>query len=793
MAARANGATRASRAGGGRRRGPPDIAAAVPFLILATLSTQVTASLPQPFRYRLTTRFTYALVPHQRVLLAEVKGESDRFLVVDSTQAVCHRIESGGLVPEWHLTFDPPGSIFPIAAPTREVDDATGDGRPDILLVTGDPEAGYSLACYDPWGTASWQAKHGRTSEPLYRVGPFIRDCEPWRADDTGHLGVYAFGDADEDGHREVYASSFVTVRGCEPRRLLAISGPSGKVLWQFPVGPQINSVSFLMRPDSGKTHIILSSYAPNNGFTDGPCPDSESCVISLSPAGEVDWCTKLGGRFSRSWVAIGDLDRDGQDDIVVGMQLGPDDRRTLPALLRLDPTSGAIVERHAFASGVRELHTADLDGDARLEIVILGQDQGVYCMSSAFRPSWAESTLAGREIAGIHDLDSDGKKEILVVSPPSIKILDAHGRLVASEPIDPDLDARLAVFNGRPVIVVRGGALARLVTLDPPVISPITAGIAAGLIVLAAILAGVLALMRRAGTQEFARHVARERLLDAVRAFRHGPGGSSLDKIDNIRFTLMNWETHLRHIDKNNDAFTLTARQFAASILPELRELAAAAQAADVPREHWIHLVACADGATRELRHLAQPGATAGADGPDPALRDLDKIMADLDAIRHHLDRFYRAPLLTTMALALEARSHCLDGARVQVISGDAVGQQTQAVVSAVALQKVMENLLDNALSAMAHSDWREIRIHVTCDGSYYQVDVEDTGCGIPRERWESIFHGGDSTRSEDGGFGLRWSRQELARHGASIFVHDSKPGRGTTFRIRLRAPDPE
>ena len=754
-------------------------------VILGVIGAQGASGFPLRLSHQITTRLTQGLVLHQRVLVAGMPDGNDRLLIVDSTQAVCHRVEAGGLVPEWHLTFDPPGSIFDPGNGREALGDATGDCRPDILLVTGDPGAGYSLACYEPWAGGP---------RPLWRTGPFIRSCEPWRADDTGHLGVYAFGDADADGQPEVYATSFVAVPGCEPRRLLAISGPSGRLLWQFAVGPQINSVSFLTRRD-GEHRIIIGTYTPNNGFSDGPCPDSVSCVISLSPQGQVDWCTRLGGRFSRSCVALGDVNGDDQEDVVVGMQFGPDDKgRNLPSFLRLDPVTGSIAERHEFPFGVRELRIADLERDGHLEILVLGQDQGVYCFSGDFRPRWAHPAWASRNFAGIADLDGDNKEEIVVVSPPLIKVLDARGHLLVTEPVDDDLDARLAKLDGRQAIVVHGATLVRLLTLEPPTIAQTTALIGAAVVALASLGAIGLVAFRRRAAQALARQRAREQLLNSMRAFRHGPGGSSLDKINILQQTLLNWEAHMRHAAEDDGGFASHTRQFADAIVPELKKLAAEAQAAGMPREHWTPLVSRAEDAARGLRQLGQPFfATNGENWPARALRDLDEISAGLNGIKRHLDRFYRAPLLPTISLALEARAASLDGVHVQVKPGDDIGPQSYALVSAVVLQKVLENLLDNGIRAMAESEKREIRFLLARDGSFYRIDVEDGGCGIPRERWESIFRGGDSTRSEDGGYGLLYARTQLPLFGAKIFVHDSKPGQGTTFRVLLRAPDQE
>ncbi|MGD1049178.1 MAG: HAMP domain-containing sensor histidine kinase, partial [Candidatus Krumholzibacteriaceae bacterium] len=79
------------------------------------------------------------------------------------------------------------------------------------------------------------------------------------------------------------------------------------------------------------------------------------------------------------------------------------------------------------------------------------------------------------------------------------------------------------------------------------------------------------------------------------------------------------------------------------------------------------------------------------------------------------------------------------------------------------------------------------EIAINVQWEGDYCRIDIRDNGCGIPREDWERVFERHFTTKAE-GGFGLYYAREELARFGGKIFVLDSAAGSGTTMRVVLR-----
>jgi CheY-like chemotaxis protein len=75
-------------------------------------------------------------------------------------------------------------------------------------------------------------------------------------------------------------------------------------------------------------------------------------------------------------------------------------------------------------------------------------------------------------------------------------------------------------------------------------------------------------------------------------------------------------------------------------------------------------------------------------------------------------------------------------------------------------------------------------------------ELQVADTGPGIPRERWEDLFQPfvqlGETAGSQNGGSGLGLAicRALVEAMGGSIAV-DSTPGQGSRFTVRLPLPD--
>jgi signal transduction histidine kinase len=100
-----------------------------------------------------------------------------------------------------------------------------------------------------------------------------------------------------------------------------------------------------------------------------------------------------------------------------------------------------------------------------------------------------------------------------------------------------------------------------------------------------------------------------------------------------------------------------------------------------------------------------------------------------------------------------------------------------------------VMENLLKNALDAMEGSAGT-IAIVVGRQGARTIIDVTDTGKGIDAKLHKEIFRPGFSTNKRGWGLCLSLSRRIVEEyHKGRLFVKESTPGRGTTFRIRLSA----
>lgn len=122
-----------------------------------------------------------------------------------------------------------------------------------------------------------------------------------------------------------------------------------------------------------------------------------------------------------------------------------------------------------------------------------------------------------------------------------------------------------------------------------------------------------------------------------------------------------------------------------------------------------------------------------------------------------------------------------------VEFTISDNTQGDNHAMLNASLFEWVMENLIKNALDAMEGVG----KIDVTIDniGGALTIDVKDSGKGIPANKIKSIFEPGYSTKKRGWGLGLTLTQRIVEEyHKGKIFVKESIPGKGTTFRIQFR-----
>jgi nitrogen fixation/metabolism regulation signal transduction histidine kinase len=170
--------------------------------------------------------------------------------------------------------------------------------------------------------------------------------------------------------------------------------------------------------------------------------------------------------------------------------------------------------------------------------------------------------------------------------------------------------------------------------------------------------------------------------------------------------------------------------------------------------------------------------------------------IVEEVSSLKNLVDefvRFARLPAVSrvpnnlrdlvekTMAL-YEGR---IDNVKVAV---DIPAHLPPVLMDSLQMKRVLVNLLDNALEALAGEPIQELnlRCELTRDETMVRLTITDTGRGIASDDRERLFTPYFSTRKNGTGLGLAISSRIVADHGGYIGVEANSP-RGTRFVLEL------
>lgn len=183
----------------------------------------------------------------------------------------------------------------------------------------------------------------------------------------------------------------------------------------------------------------------------------------------------------------------------------------------------------------------------------------------------------------------------------------------------------------------------------------------------------------------------------------------------------------------------------------------------------------------------------------PDDTL--IDEMESDVRRLQLIAERFSKIgsvpePVPTSIS---EVITHVVDymdrrtSHKVTIVR-DLPEEDITLMLNAPLFEWVIENLCKNAVDAMNGDGTITIAVNGdkrTAKGSRaVAVDVSDTGKGIKKKDIGNVFKPGFTTKKRGWGLGLSLAKRIVEEyHHGRIFVKSSEPGKGTTFRILLRA----
>jgi len=176
-----------------------------------------------------------------------------------------------------------------------------------------------------------------------------------------------------------------------------------------------------------------------------------------------------------------------------------------------------------------------------------------------------------------------------------------------------------------------------------------------------------------------------------------------------------------------------------------------------------------------------------------EPIVEDLTCDVNRLQLVAERFSKIGSAPSLIETDL-VEAVSHATGymsrrvSGRVNISVIPPADGALHANLGSALFEWVVENLCKNAIDAM--SGIGRISITLYRVGRWAVIEVTDTGKGIPKSKFKTVFRPGFTTKKRGWGLGLSLAKRIIEQyHGGSIFVKSSEIGVGTTFCIRIPA----
>lgn len=175
-----------------------------------------------------------------------------------------------------------------------------------------------------------------------------------------------------------------------------------------------------------------------------------------------------------------------------------------------------------------------------------------------------------------------------------------------------------------------------------------------------------------------------------------------------------------------------------------------------------------------------------------DPTLlAEMEKDVKRLEMIAERFSKIGSTPEPVPVNICESVRS-ALDYMETRIsskvkITVEAPEEPVMVLMNQALFAWVVENLCKNAVDAMEGQG--NITFHIEEKGKKVRIDVTDTGKGILKSKFKTVFNPGYTTKKRGWGLGLSLVKRIIeSYHGGKIYVKSSGIGKGTTFRIELR-----
>lgn len=175
-----------------------------------------------------------------------------------------------------------------------------------------------------------------------------------------------------------------------------------------------------------------------------------------------------------------------------------------------------------------------------------------------------------------------------------------------------------------------------------------------------------------------------------------------------------------------------------------------------------------------------------------DSILNEMERDVKRLEIVADRFSKIGSIPSLTSHVVypVIQDYINYFKVRTSEKIQFELTGDQSlEAKINIQLFDWIIENLLKNAVNAIESEGKITVNIIDNIAKEEIFIDISDTGKGIPKSNFDTIFQPGFTTRKRGWGLGLSLTKRMVEYHQGHIFVKESEIGKGTTFRIILKS----
>jgi signal transduction histidine kinase len=691
---------------------------------------------------------------------------------------------------------------------------------------------------------AAWIPKEGNLTWGFWLVDPvtmkqkshFTLGCQKHRKDETRWDGAYSVigtlpGLLDNPRHE---ALVIVVQAGHDAygRGIMAVDPFTGAILWHFVCGPDpFHSKAWVIDLEGdGLREIVFLGRSPDNlnGEVVGQYSDDQTRLFVLDPQGREIWSRQLAGKLSTAEITLGNVDRNPGPEIVTVARMVKENGCTLQIWA---PDGTLKAESHLPVSPNQIILFPR--GDDPAQDILINTRSGLL---QKYRLENTQLVLKRQAQFPSHlrtpaviSLGTEKDPHILTLGHEgTARLLDRDFNPMATAEAEPrtgsDLIQILETPEGPLALRIGNGTQSYKITPNPDALPSnallrffVTLPLL-GWVLIAVILGGLISwwiIHRRHRGEIQARAVipgdqrnlreAHLHLLEDLELSGHG----AIAPLRSLRRLIWLLDALKTGIDFNGEIgarFREIWQDCHEDDLPRLLVILDRARAAELNHPS----ITTATTALQKAQHLLSGFRKADFDvarmeAAGPELHELsDSAEAALQDLRCEVAGLFRADIQKVVARVLRANRPEIEAAGITVQTGMMAAAAGGAVTDIAPevenpacrmdpheLGFIVDNLVGNAVRAMAGSQDRLLRINWLVTNGLIKLEVRDTGVGIAHEDMDRILESPFSTR-EGGGLGLPKSVRLLRKYGGTLSIKSSSPGRGTTFQVLVpRAMD--